>query len=43
MKIHEYQAKRLFAEIGIPVPEGRLAHTPDEAAQAAQEPGPRSR
>ncbi|MBP7560540.1 MAG: ADP-forming succinate--CoA ligase subunit beta [Armatimonadetes bacterium] len=40
MKIHEYQAKRLFAEIGIPVPEGRLAHTPDEAAQAAQELGP---
>lgn len=40
MKIHEYQAKRLFAETGIPVPEGRLAHSPAEAAQAARELGP---
>ncbi|HEV2607296.1 MAG TPA: ADP-forming succinate--CoA ligase subunit beta [Xanthomonadaceae bacterium] len=35
MNFHEYQAKELFAEYGIPVPAGRIARTPDEAAQAA--------
>jgi succinyl-CoA synthetase beta subunit len=35
MKIHEYQAKQLFAERGIPVPRGIVATSPDEAAQAA--------
>lgn len=35
MKIHEYQAKQLFQQAGIPVPAGVLAHTPDEAASAA--------
>jgi succinyl-CoA synthetase beta subunit len=34
MKIHEYQAKALFREAGIPVPEGEVATTPDEAAAA---------
>ena len=35
MNFHEYQAKELFAEYGIPVPAGRIAHTPEEAAAAA--------
>ena len=39
MKIHEYQAKRILAERGVPVPRGSLATTPDEAAQAARDLG----
>ena len=35
MKIHEYQAKELFAERGIPIPEQVLATTPEEARAAA--------
>lgn len=34
MKLHEYQAKRLFAAMGLPVPRGRAATTPTEAAGA---------
>lgn len=34
MKIHEYQAKQLFREAGIPVPEGIVAKTVDEAVAA---------
>lgn len=36
MNFHEYQAKQLFAEYGIPVPAGQVASTPDEAVQAAK-------
>jgi len=36
MNFHEYQAKELFADYGIPVPSGRIARTPDEAADAAK-------
>lgn len=36
MKIHEYQAKELFRKYNIPVPNGQVAFTPDEAVQAAQ-------
>jgi succinyl-CoA synthetase beta subunit len=36
MNFHEYQAKQLFAEYGIPVPAGRIASTPDEAVEAAK-------
>ena len=36
MNLHEYQSKRLFAEYGIKVPEGRPATTPDEAVAAAE-------
>ena len=36
MKIHEYQAKKLFAESGIPVPEGEVATNPIEALEIAQ-------
>src|SRR5204863_7508680 len=35
----EYQGKQLFALAGIPVSEGRLATTPDEARAAAEELG----
>jgi succinyl-CoA synthetase beta subunit len=36
MNFHEYQAKQLFADYGIPVPPGKVAATPDEAADAAK-------
>jgi len=36
MNLHEYQSKQIFAKYGIPVPNGRVAATADEAAQAAQ-------
>lgn len=36
MKIHEYQAKDLFRLYGLPTQEGRVAHTPDEAAEVAR-------
>ncbi|WP_254544542.1 ADP-forming succinate--CoA ligase subunit beta [Halomarina pelagica] len=35
MKLHEYQAKGVFAEAGIPVPESELAETVDEVVDAA--------
>jgi succinyl-CoA synthetase beta subunit len=35
MKLHEYQAKEVFADAGIPVPDSRLATTADEAVEAA--------
>ena len=34
MNLHEHQAKAIFARYGIPVPNGQVAVTPDEAAQA---------
>ncbi len=36
MNFHEYQAKELFANYGIPVPAGAIARTPDEAVISAQ-------
>ena len=39
MKLFEYQAKEVFSEAGIPVPRGKLAQSPDEAAAAAAELG----
>jgi succinyl-CoA synthetase beta subunit len=36
MNLHEYQAKQVFSAYGIPVPNGRVAATADEAVQAAQ-------
>jgi len=39
MKIHEYQAKQVLAEFGVPVPKGRTATTPAGAKQIAQELG----
>ena len=39
MNFHEYQAKALFAEYGIPVPKGELATTAEEAVEAAKQVG----
>ncbi len=39
MKLHEYQSKRLFGQYGIPVPEGEVATTPEEARQIAEKIG----
>ena len=39
MNLHEYQAKRLFADYGIPVPHGLPADTPEAAVGAARELG----
>jgi len=36
MNFHEYQAKQLFADYGIPVPPGKIATTPEQAAEAAR-------
>jgi succinyl-CoA synthetase beta subunit len=41
MKIHEFQAKELFRNSGIPVPAGAIATTPAQAVDAAKSvPGP---
>jgi len=37
MDLYEYQGKELFRRFGIPVSDGRLATTPEEARVAAQE------
>jgi succinyl-CoA synthetase beta subunit len=37
--LYEYQGKELFKRFGLPVSEGRLATTPDEARAAAEEIG----
>jgi succinyl-CoA synthetase beta subunit len=39
MRIHEYQAKEVFASSGIPVPRERVASKPAEAAALARELG----
>ncbi|MFB0722984.1 ADP-forming succinate--CoA ligase subunit beta [Aeromonas salmonicida] len=39
MNLHEYQAKKLFAEYGLPVSEGYACATPQEAAEAADKIG----
>jgi len=39
MRLHEYQAKEVFAEAGIPVPDAELARTVEEAVAAAEEIG----
>ncbi len=36
MKLHEHQAKEIFARAGIPVPRGRVAATPADAREAAR-------
>ena len=39
MNVHEYQAKEILREFGVPVPAGVLATTPAEAEDAARELG----
>ena len=40
MKLLEFQAKEVLASLGISIPPGRVAHTPDEAAEACSALGP---
>src|SRR5207247_670662 len=42
MKIHEYQAKQIFARFGVAVPKGRVATVPEEAGKIARELGGRA-
>ncbi|MCD6384192.1 ADP-forming succinate--CoA ligase subunit beta [Candidatus Sumerlaeota bacterium] len=37
MKIHEYQAKEIFRQYGIPTPKGAMVTNPDEAVKVAKE------
>jgi len=39
MKLHEYQSKHIFADYGIPIPDGRIASNSAEAKQIAAELG----
>ena len=39
MDLYEYQGKQLFARAGIPVSEGRVAETPEQARAGAEELG----
>ncbi len=39
MNIHEYQAKEIFRKYNVPVPQGKVAFTVDEAVEAAKELG----
>ncbi|MEG9193713.1 MAG: ADP-forming succinate--CoA ligase subunit beta [Candidatus Methanoglobus sp.] len=39
MKLHEYQAKQIFAKHGIKIPRGALAESPEEVRRAAEELG----
>jgi succinyl-CoA synthetase beta subunit len=40
MKLLEYQAKEVLASFGIAIPQGKVAKTPEEAAEACREIGP---
>ena len=40
MKLLEFQAKEVLASLGIAIPPGRVARTPDEAAAACESLGP---
>ncbi len=37
MNIHEYQAKDIFRSVGIPIPPGEMASSPDEAERLAKQ------
>ncbi|MEM1274968.1 MAG: malate--CoA ligase subunit beta [Pseudomonadota bacterium] len=39
MDIHEYQAKSILADFGVPVPRGGLAYSPEQAGYRARELG----
>jgi len=39
MKIHEFQAKKIFSDYGIPIPEGDVAATPEEVKAIAEKLG----
>src|SRR5688500_10639722 len=37
MKIHEYQARQILTEAGVPVPPAKVVRSPEEAAKAFEE------
>lgn len=39
MDIHEYQAKELLSNFGVPIPRGGLAYSPEQATYRAAEIG----
>jgi len=39
LKVHEFQAKQLLQDYGVPVPRGRVARSPEEAEDIARELG----
>ncbi|MBN1565899.1 MAG: acetate--CoA ligase family protein, partial [Anaerolineae bacterium] len=39
MNLHEYQSKYRFADFGIPIPKGKVAHSPQQAYEIAKELG----
>lgn len=39
MNLHEYQSKYRFAEFGLPIPKGKVAHTPQQAYEIAKDLG----
>ena len=39
MKLHEYQSKRVFAQYGVPIPNGEVASSPAEARAIAEKIG----
>ncbi len=39
MRLHEFQAKEMFAEYGITTPRGKVVHSPEEAGRIAAEIG----
>jgi succinyl-CoA synthetase beta subunit len=41
MKVHEYQAKELLRQFGVPTPRGEVVETPDDARNAAKKLGGR--
>ncbi|MGQ9600129.1 MAG: ADP-forming succinate--CoA ligase subunit beta [Anaerolineae bacterium] len=41
MKLHEYQSKRIFARYGVPIPQGDIATTPEQARLIAARLGKR--
>jgi succinyl-CoA synthetase beta subunit len=36
MKIHEYQAKEILKTYGVPVPQGHVAYSVDEAMRSSR-------
>jgi succinyl-CoA synthetase beta subunit len=39
VKLHEYQSKRIFAECGVPIPNGEVATSPDQVREIARKLG----
>ena len=39
MNVHEYQAKQIFREYGIPVPKGKMCMREDSVREATRELG----